>query len=163
MSEADVYRRSRESLTELFPTLTDEQLRRTVSETPDWTVREVLGHLVGGAEDHVAGDNEDAPSAAWTARHVARLADLGADEPLPPLGENDCQLLTGELESVLLLTPFLGRQREHHREEDHRGLEHELGELPAQDAFTAEAFDEVADHAALLSVTSEVSGEARRS
>lgn len=74
MSEADIYRRSREALTELYSTLTDAQLAVRVSETPAWTVKEVLCHVVGGAEDHVRGDNADAPSEAWTARHVARLS-----------------------------------------------------------------------------------------
>jgi uncharacterized protein (TIGR03083 family) len=74
VSEVDIYRRSREALSELFGDLHEASLARTVPETPAWTVRDVLGHLVGGAEDHVEGSDEGAPGPAWTAAHVARLS-----------------------------------------------------------------------------------------
>ncbi len=82
MSPAAVYRRSRESLTGIYASLTDDRLALGVSETPAWTVRDVLGHVVGGAEDHVGGNNADAPSEAWTARHVVRLSTESVPEVL---------------------------------------------------------------------------------
>lgn len=80
MTAGAIYRRSREAVSEIARSASPVDLETTVPETPAWTVREVVGHLVGGAEDHLAGEDGDAPSEAWTARHVARLAPLPVEE-----------------------------------------------------------------------------------
>lgn len=54
--------------------LTPDQLARTVPATPRWTVHQLLAHCAGGSTDGVAGRMDDAPSDAWTARHVAERA-----------------------------------------------------------------------------------------
>ena len=43
-----------------------------VPSTPDWTVREVLAHLVGIVEDAGVGNLQGAPGDAWTAAQVER-------------------------------------------------------------------------------------------
>jgi uncharacterized protein (TIGR03083 family) len=65
-----LYRRHVAALSELAPTLTEEQLASTVPGTPAWTVREVYAHLAGGASDAVTGRMDGAPSPEWTSRHV---------------------------------------------------------------------------------------------
>ncbi len=77
-----VYRRSRHAVADLVSDIDDVGLSTPVPATPAWTIRDVLGHLVGGCEDHVAGTNEGAPGDAWTAAHVARLAPLPVLEVL---------------------------------------------------------------------------------
>lgn len=80
--ESDIYRRSREATSALYESLGAERLGVVVAETPAWTVRDVLGHLVGGAEDHLTGNDEGAPGPEWTAAHVARFSDRPVDELL---------------------------------------------------------------------------------
>ncbi|WP_375500176.1 maleylpyruvate isomerase family mycothiol-dependent enzyme [uncultured Jatrophihabitans sp.] len=41
-----------------------------VPATPDWSVRDLLAHMVGLGVDVVAGDEPDDHNAAWTQRHV---------------------------------------------------------------------------------------------
>lgn len=77
-----IYRRSRQAVVDLVGNLDEAGLATPVPATPAWTVRDVLGHLVGGCEDHVSGSDEGAPGDAWTAAHVARLAPLPVHEVL---------------------------------------------------------------------------------
>jgi uncharacterized protein (TIGR03083 family) len=51
-----------------------------VPATPDWTVHDVLAHLAGSPADLLAGRMDDAPSPAWTARHVDERAARSVDE-----------------------------------------------------------------------------------
>ena len=69
------YRDTRQRVTELVAALDDEQLRMPVPATPDWTVHDVLAHLVGGAADAASGRMDGAPGPQWTARHVAERRD----------------------------------------------------------------------------------------
>jgi len=89
---AAVYRANVEAVCALAETLHAEDLSRVVPATPDWTVHDLLAHLAGTPADLLADRMDDAPSPAWTARHVderaARsVADLvselrGSVEPL---------------------------------------------------------------------------------
>src|SRR5262249_8275792 len=65
-----LYRQHVAALSELAPTLTEEQLGSAVPGTPAWSVREVYAHLAGGASDAVTGRMDGAPSPEWTSRHV---------------------------------------------------------------------------------------------
>jgi uncharacterized protein (TIGR03083 family) len=76
----EVYRANVEAVCELAETLGAEDLSRVVPATPDWTVHDVLAHLAGSPADLLAGRMDDAPSAAWTARHVAERAARSVDE-----------------------------------------------------------------------------------
>lgn len=80
----DVYRDTRGRVAELVAGLDDARLRTRVPATPEWTVRDLLAHLVGVAADTAAGRLDGAPGADWTARHVAErrnrtVADLLAE------------------------------------------------------------------------------------
>jgi uncharacterized protein (TIGR03083 family) len=55
----DVYRDSRERISDVVAGLTDEQLATVVPATPEWTVRDLLAHLVA-----VAGDLSARPADA---------------------------------------------------------------------------------------------------
>lgn len=69
---------------ELVRDLTDEQAATTVPACPDWTVRELLAHVVGAGVDVVSGNEVDDHNAGWTQGHVERrrdasIADLVAE------------------------------------------------------------------------------------
>src|ERR1700754_4043040 len=75
-----LYRQHVAALSELAPTLTDEQVASVVPGTPAWTVREVFAHLAGGASDAVTGRMDGAPSPEWTSRHVNERVPLPTAE-----------------------------------------------------------------------------------
>ena len=73
MPETDwgqLYRDNVGAVTALAEHLTTEELSLRVPATPDWTVHDLLAHLAGETTDLLNGRMDDAPSAAWTARHV---------------------------------------------------------------------------------------------
>lgn len=76
-----LYRDTRTRVTAVAAALDDHQLRGRVPATPEWTVREVLAHVVGGAVDAVNGRVDGAGSDDWTRRHVAERR----DSPVPEL------------------------------------------------------------------------------
>jgi uncharacterized protein (TIGR03083 family) len=55
---------------ELVESLSDEETRRAVPATPDWTVTQLLAHMVGLNADVLAGDEPDDHNPAWTQRQV---------------------------------------------------------------------------------------------
>ena len=76
----EVYRANVNAVSALAGSLEPEDLTRRVPATPDWTVHDVLAHLAGSPADVLAGRMDDAPSDAWTARHVAERAACSAEE-----------------------------------------------------------------------------------
>jgi uncharacterized protein (TIGR03083 family) len=77
---AEVYRSNVDAVTALAEGLTPEQLSRRVPATPDWDVHDVLAHLAGAPADALSGRMDGAPSAEWTARHVAERSDHSVDQ-----------------------------------------------------------------------------------
>jgi uncharacterized protein (TIGR03083 family) len=81
----DVYRSTRERLSDVVNSLTDEQLATTVPATPEWTVQGLLSHLVGVATD-LSRMPAGAPHAvipppdAYTAMHIVQRQDRSAAE-----------------------------------------------------------------------------------
>jgi len=71
-----LYRDNVAAVSELAPTLSEEQLATIVPATPAWTVHEVLAHLAGSAMDAVTGRMDGAPGPEWTSRHVSERARL---------------------------------------------------------------------------------------
>ncbi len=65
-----IYRTARTRVSELAAALGDEQAAAPVPATPEWTVHELLAHLVGVAADVSTGRLDGAPGDVWTARHV---------------------------------------------------------------------------------------------
>ncbi|BBX85538.1 hypothetical protein MAUB_34110 [Mycolicibacterium aubagnense] len=64
------YRDARQRIGALARELSAEQLRTPVPATPDWTVHDVLAHLVGGAADVATGRLDGAGTDQWTRRHL---------------------------------------------------------------------------------------------
>lgn len=69
------YRNARHRVGTLAATLDPAQLERRVPATPDWTVRDVLAHLVGLSADVANGRLDGVTSDEWTERHVAERRD----------------------------------------------------------------------------------------
>ena len=65
-----LYLDNADAVAKLAGDLTNEQLSVRVPATPEWDVHDLLAHVAGGASDLLAGRMDDAPSPAWTERHV---------------------------------------------------------------------------------------------
>lgn len=70
VDHAGIYRGTRERIDKLVRELPDDALDRVVPATPDWRVRDVVAHLVGGAADVLAGNLEGLAGDAWTQAQV---------------------------------------------------------------------------------------------
>jgi uncharacterized protein (TIGR03083 family) len=57
---------------DLVEDLPPERAELRVPACPDWTVRDLLSHMVGLGADVVAGDEPDDHNEGWTGRQVAR-------------------------------------------------------------------------------------------
>jgi uncharacterized protein (TIGR03083 family) len=55
---------------ELTESITRDQADRLVPACPDWTVRELLSHIIGLDADVLAGDEPDDHNSEWTQRQV---------------------------------------------------------------------------------------------
>ena len=100
MEVADHYRSQRLALTDLYAGLDAAQLRAAVPGCPAWTVRDVLGHLVGVTASVCSGEMDGAGSPLWTQAQVDERADrdvaavleewtkraVGFEEQLPQMG-----------------------------------------------------------------------------
>jgi uncharacterized protein (TIGR03083 family) len=81
---ADRYRDSRCRVIALIEGVSDEQLLAPVPATPKWTVRDLIGHVVGCPIDLAAGHFDGAGSKTWTqaqvdARREKSVAELVAE------------------------------------------------------------------------------------
>jgi uncharacterized protein (TIGR03083 family) len=74
------WNRAQQRVIGLMAGLSPDRAQVRVPACPDWTVRDLLSHMVGLGADVVAGDEPDDHNAAWTARQVARRrdSDVGA-------------------------------------------------------------------------------------
>lgn len=75
MGPDEHYRATRQRLTELAATLTDDDAATSVPACPGWTVKDVYAHLAGVCADSVAGNLEGVASDPWTARQVEARRD----------------------------------------------------------------------------------------
>ena len=75
MDGIEEWSRAQQRVIGLVGDLTPERARARVPACPDWTVRDLLSHMVGLGADVVAGDEPDDHNADWTARQVARRRD----------------------------------------------------------------------------------------
>lgn len=69
------YREAQRSFVELFRSLDDHEWAAPVPCTPDWTVRDVLSHVAGLADDVLRGNLAGAATDPWTAAQVERWRD----------------------------------------------------------------------------------------
>lgn len=77
---AAIYRESRLRLLALAPTLSDEQLATVTPTCPDWTVKDIYGHLTGLAAEVVDGRIENRGAPDRTAVQVASRRDRTIEE-----------------------------------------------------------------------------------
>jgi uncharacterized protein (TIGR03083 family) len=77
-----LYRDTMDRVVGLVAGLADAELARSMPACPEWTVRDVIGHLTAIPEDAVAGRLTGIPTDDVTAGQVARLADLPVAEVL---------------------------------------------------------------------------------
>jgi uncharacterized protein (TIGR03083 family) len=85
---AELYRATVDRVVSLAEGLPSEDLARPVPATPDWTVRDVLGHLAGAPADALSGRMDGAPGPDWTGRHVGERADRPLEEVLAELRDS---------------------------------------------------------------------------
>jgi uncharacterized protein (TIGR03083 family) len=82
--QIDVYRASHARTSEIAVSLTDEQLETVVPAAPKWTVRDLLGHIVGVAGDVSAWPAAEPPtippSDDYTAGQVQRRREQSMSE-----------------------------------------------------------------------------------
>ena len=81
-SPAELYVEAADSFIAFARKVDDEDWSRPVPCTPQWSARDVLGHVVGLADDVLDDRMEGAPSPEWTAAQVARHAGPGVEELL---------------------------------------------------------------------------------
>jgi uncharacterized protein (TIGR03083 family) len=62
--------RAQQRVIELVADLPPERAELRVPACPDWTVRDLLSHMVGLGVDVVDGDEPDDHNEAWTGKHV---------------------------------------------------------------------------------------------
>ncbi|MBV9919982.1 MAG: maleylpyruvate isomerase family mycothiol-dependent enzyme [Pseudonocardia sp.] len=67
----DEWARAQARVIELVAPLTAEQAAVRVPACPEWTVRDLLSHMVGLGTDVLAGDEPDDHNAVWTQMQVA--------------------------------------------------------------------------------------------
>lgn len=77
---AEIYRSTRLGLLTLAADLSDAEWMTLAPATPEWTVKDLYGHLTGVAADLLAGNLEIVGSDEWTARQVAARADHSPQE-----------------------------------------------------------------------------------
>jgi uncharacterized protein (TIGR03083 family) len=67
--------RAQQRVIDLVADLPPDRAAVKVPACPDWTVRDLLSHMVGLGTDVVAGDEPDDHHEAWTGKHVAQRRD----------------------------------------------------------------------------------------
>ena len=81
MDEIEEWTRAQRRVIDLVTGLPDERVARHVPACPDWTVRELLSHMIGLGADVVAGHEPDDHNEQWTAAHV----EARRDDDIPTL------------------------------------------------------------------------------
>jgi uncharacterized protein (TIGR03083 family) len=77
---SEIYAGLREEIIDLALGLDDESLRTTVPQCPDWSVKDVVAHVVGIVDDFLAGNLEGIGSDQWTAAQVGPRRDASIDD-----------------------------------------------------------------------------------
>ena len=75
VDDIEEWSRAQQRVIDLVSGLTPAEAEARVPACPDWTVRDLLSHMVGLGVDVVAGDEPDDHNATWTARQVTQRRD----------------------------------------------------------------------------------------
>jgi uncharacterized protein (TIGR03083 family) len=86
------YRETRERVTELITPLSDEELKGIVPACPEWSVKDLFGHLAAIATDVVEGRWDGGGSPEWTARQIEERKDRSVEELAREWGESGAKL-----------------------------------------------------------------------
>jgi uncharacterized protein (TIGR03083 family) len=122
MDAIDEWSRAQQRVIDLVADLPPERAALTVPACPDWTVHDLLAHMVGLGVDVVDGDEPDDHNSTWTGKHVTERRD------------RDVAALVTEWEAVA--EPLRAWMRAHNvrplgdaiiHEQDLRGALHEPG------------------------------------
>jgi uncharacterized protein (TIGR03083 family) len=89
------YRETRERVTELITSLSDEELERMVPACPEWSVKDLFGHLAAIATDVVEGRWDGGGSPEWTARQIEERKQRRVEEIAHEWAESGAQLEGG--------------------------------------------------------------------
>lgn len=79
VDEIEEWTRAQQRVIGLVTGLPATRAATTVPACPDWTVRDLLSHMVGLGADVLAGDEPDDHHATWTARQVEARRDRDVD------------------------------------------------------------------------------------
>ena len=82
MDAVEEWRAAYGRVTDLVSGLGADEAARHVPACPDWTVRDLLSHMIGLDADVVAGDEPDDHNSTWTQRQVDARAGRSIDELL---------------------------------------------------------------------------------
>ena len=82
MGYGAIYAETRERVTELVRSLSPDELAAEVPCTPEWSPRDIVGHLAGVAFDAVTGNIEGIGTDPWTAVQVDARRDMTLEEVL---------------------------------------------------------------------------------
>lgn len=77
MDGVEEWSRAQSRVLDLVADLTPAQADLRVPACPEWTVRDLLSHVVGLGVDVVGGDEPDDHNAVWTGRQVEQRRDRG--------------------------------------------------------------------------------------
>jgi uncharacterized protein (TIGR03083 family) len=88
MDHASIYATTRGQITDLVSGLDDATANSVVPATPEWTVREVVAHLVGVLSDILAGNLDGVASDPWTAAQVAARGEKAIGELIEEWNEH---------------------------------------------------------------------------
>jgi uncharacterized protein (TIGR03083 family) len=86
------YRETRERVTELITSLSGEELERTVPACPEWSVKDLFGHLAAIATDVVGGRWDGVGSSEWTGRQIEERKDRSVEELAREWAESGAQV-----------------------------------------------------------------------
>ena len=86
------YRETRERVTELITSLSDEEVERMVPACPEWSVKDLFGHLAAIATDVVEGRYDGVGSPEWTARQIEERKQRGVEEIAQEWAESGAQV-----------------------------------------------------------------------
>jgi uncharacterized protein (TIGR03083 family) len=89
---AGAYRDLRERVTVLVEASSEEELDRAAPATPDWRVRDILGHLAGVCDDVSHGRLEGVGTDDWTDQQVAQRREWSTDQVLADWTEHAAAL-----------------------------------------------------------------------
>ncbi|MGH2749947.1 MAG: maleylpyruvate isomerase family mycothiol-dependent enzyme [Actinomycetota bacterium] len=73
---SSAYRGCRERMTEIVTRLAPGELERRVPACPEWSVKDLLAHVIGVAADFAAGNLEKAGADEWTRAQIASRSDI---------------------------------------------------------------------------------------